>query len=171
MIKTVYQLDMCLWKTYAPSDNKVKIWQKSLSATFWPGPTHGACDVSEMWGTQRLTYSPCLVTVSSPNFKYCTLFARGTELRTNKHTDWRTKRITDDPITRCPRRAFQALAIEYVKTFVRVGYVPQVWTRAQVKGLKELRLTIGWEDSNFLQTKKYTDMKKILNLHRTNDHL
>ena len=30
------------------------------------------------------------------NFKYCTLFVSGTELQ------------TDDPITRCPRRTFQA---------------------------------------------------------------
>ena len=35
-----------------------------------------------------------------PNFKYCTLFVSGTELQTNRQTD--------DPITRCPRRTFQA---------------------------------------------------------------
>ena len=38
------------------------------------------------------------------NFKYCTLFVSGTELQTNR----RTNRQTDDPITRCPRRTFQA---------------------------------------------------------------
>ena len=39
-----------------------------------------------------------------PNFKYCTLFVSGTEL-------W-TDRQTDDPITRCPRRTFQAEGIK-----------------------------------------------------------
>ena len=39
-----------------------------------------------------------------PNFKYCTLFVSGTELQTNGQTNGQT----DDPITRCPRRTFQA---------------------------------------------------------------
>ena len=39
-----------------------------------------------------------------PNFKYCTLFVSGTELRTDRRTD--------DPITRCPRRTFQAGGIK-----------------------------------------------------------
>ena len=30
---------MCLWNTHAPGGNKVKIWQKSLSPTFWPHST------------------------------------------------------------------------------------------------------------------------------------
>ena len=33
------QLDMRLWNTDAPGGNKVKLWQKSLSPTFWPRPT------------------------------------------------------------------------------------------------------------------------------------
>ena len=33
-----------------------------------------------------------------PNFRYCTLFVSGTELRTDGQTDGQT----DDPITRCP---------------------------------------------------------------------
>ena len=32
---------MCLWNTEAPGGNKVKIWQKSLSPTFWPRPPPG----------------------------------------------------------------------------------------------------------------------------------
>ena len=60
------KLDMCLWNTDAPGDNKVKIWQKSLSPSFYPAPPPGAWDVSEVWGTLRWTYSPGLVTVSSP---------------------------------------------------------------------------------------------------------
>ena len=47
-----------------------------------------------------------------PNFKYCTLFISGTELRTDRRTDGRTDKQTDrrtdgrtdDPNTRCPRR-------------------------------------------------------------------
>ena len=51
-----------------------------------------------------------------PNFNYWTLFVSGTELRTDKQTDKRTNRQTDgrtdDPITRCPRRTFQAGGIK-----------------------------------------------------------
>ena len=43
-----------------------------------------------------------------PNFKYCTLFVSGTELQTLRQTDGQT----DDPITRCPRRTFQAGGIK-----------------------------------------------------------
>ena len=32
------ELDMCLWNTDAPGGNKVQLWQKSLSPTFWPCP-------------------------------------------------------------------------------------------------------------------------------------
>ena len=41
-----------------------------------------------------------------PNFKYRTLFVSGTELRTC--TDGQMDGPTDDPITRCPWRTFQA---------------------------------------------------------------
>ena len=41
-----------------------------------------------------------------PNFKYCTLNVRGTEYY------GRTDKRTDDPITRCPRRTFQAVGIK-----------------------------------------------------------
>ena len=50
-----------------------------------------------------------------PNFKYCTLFVSGTELRTDRLTDRQTDRQTDDPITRCPRRTFQAGGINIEK--------------------------------------------------------
>ena len=46
------------------------------------------------------------------NFKYCTLFVNGTELRTDRQTDRQTDKQTDDPITRCPRRTFQAGGIK-----------------------------------------------------------
>ena len=94
------ELDMCLWNMEAPGGNKVKIWQKSASPTFWPHPTPGACDVSEVWGTHRVQV---WWLYHHRNFKYCTLFVSGTELRTDK----RTNRQTDDPITRCPGGPFR----------------------------------------------------------------
>ena len=53
-------------KHWCPRRQQVEIWKKSLSPIFWPLPTPGACDVSEVWGTHRWTYSLSLVTVSSP---------------------------------------------------------------------------------------------------------
>ena len=47
-----------------------------------------------------------------PNFKYCTLFVSGMELRTDGQTDRRTNIQTNDPITRYPRRTFQAGGIK-----------------------------------------------------------
>ena len=52
-----------------------------------------------------------------PNFKYCTLFESGTEIRTDGQTDSWTDRQLDDPITRYPRRTFQAGGIQ-IKTGV-----------------------------------------------------
>ena len=49
-----------------------------------------------------------------PNFKYCSLFVSGTELHTDGQTHRRTDRQTDDPITRCLRRTFQAGGIKNV---------------------------------------------------------
>ena len=86
MALCIRQLDMCLWNTDAPGGNKVKIWQKSLSPTFWPCPTPGACDVNEVWGTLRWTYSPSLVTVSSPNLEIL-------------HFVWKRDGITDRQTT------------------------------------------------------------------------
>ena len=54
-----------------------------------------------------------------PNFKYCTLFISGTELRTDRRTDGRTDRQTDDPNTRCPRRTFQAGGIKMIRVVRR----------------------------------------------------
>ena len=52
-----------------------------------------------------------------PNFKYCTLFISGTELRTDRRTDKQTDGRTDDPNTRCPRRTFQAGGIKRSKSY------------------------------------------------------
>ena len=59
-----------------------------------------------------------------PNFNYWTLFVSGTELRTDRQTDGRTDKQTgrtDDPITRCPRRTFQAggIKISNYTSFIR----------------------------------------------------
>ena len=51
----------------------------------------------------ELTVQVCLLYHHS-NFKYYTLFERGMELRTDSQIDGQT----DDPITRCPWRIFQA---------------------------------------------------------------
>ena len=116
-----------------PGGNKVEIhvWQKSLSPIFWPRPTPGACDVSDVWGTHRWTYSPSLVTVSS--LKLCTLSLSRTELRTNKRTD----RQTDDPITRCLRRTFQAGDIKSeswsINMYDRSLYSWNIWTWRNIK--------------------------------------
>ena len=55
-----------------------------------------------------------------PNFRYCTLLVSGTELQTNRQTDKRTDRQTDDPITRCPRRAFQAGGIKNISAYSKI---------------------------------------------------
>ena len=85
------KLDMCLWNTDAPGGNKVKIWQKSQRPTFWPCPTPGACDVSEMWGTLRWTCSPSLVIVSSPKLEIlCFVWKRDgiTDRWTDRQSDY-----------------------------------------------------------------------------------
>ena len=84
---------MCLWNTDAPDGNKVKIWQKSLSPTFWPTQPQGAWDVSEVWGTLKWTYSPSLVTVSSPKLLFLDLICKRDGI-----TDRRTNRQTDKPM-------------------------------------------------------------------------
>ena len=69
-----------------------------------------------------------------PNFKYCTLFVRRTELRTDGWTQTKgeTEELTiqllnaqggpDDPITKCPQRNFQAGGIKIAfSNFVDVG--------------------------------------------------
>ena len=94
------------------SGNKVKIWQKSPSPTFWSRPIQPACDISEKWRTRIWTYSTSLVTVSPQNFKYCTLFVSGTEFRTDKRTN--------DSITKWPRRTFNAGGIKIWNTLTQI---------------------------------------------------
>ena len=66
----------------------------------------------------------------NPNCKYCTLFVSGTELRTDgqtdRQTDKRTDRQTNDPITRCPRRTFQAGGIKI--QFLFPMYSEHIWS-------------------------------------------
>ena len=90
------KLDMCLWNTDAPSGNKVKIRQKSLSSTFWPHPQGHVMSVKCEEPIDELTVQVWLL-YHHPNFKYCTLFVSGTELQTDRRTDRRTIRLLDAP--------------------------------------------------------------------------
>ena len=86
--------NMCLWNTDAPGGNK--LWQKSLSPTFWPHPTPQGhvMSVKCEQPLDELTVQVWLL-YHHPNFKYCTLIVSGTELRTDWWTDRRTDRRTD----------------------------------------------------------------------------
>ena len=61
-----------------------------------------------------------------PNFKYCTLFVSRTELWTDRQTNGPTDGWSDDPITRCPRRTFQAGGIKNVFSLMFVHGVHNV---------------------------------------------
>ena len=68
--------NMCLWNTDAPSSNKVKLWQKSLSPTFWPHPTPSQGHVMSVQCEQPLDELTVQVWIlyDHPNFKYYALF-------------------------------------------------------------------------------------------------
>ena len=56
----------CVCETRMPPvATKLKYGKNLYVLHFDPAPPPGACDVSEVWGTHRWTYSPSLVTVSS----------------------------------------------------------------------------------------------------------
>ena len=80
-----------------PGGIKVKLWQKSLSPTYWTRPPPGSFDVSEVWGTiDEFTVQVWLL-YHRPNFKYCSLLVSRTELRTDKQTNRRTIQFLDAP--------------------------------------------------------------------------
>ena len=83
--------------------------KKSLSPKFWPHPTppQGACDVSEFWEPLRWTFSQSLVSFWPPKPKIFHFIYKRDGI-TYGQTDRQTDRQTDGPITRCPRRTFQA---------------------------------------------------------------
>ena len=68
---------------------------KSLSPIFWPRPTPQGHVMSVKCEEpiDELTVQVWLL-YHHPNFKYCTLFVNGTELRTDKRTDGLTNRRT-----------------------------------------------------------------------------
>ena len=94
-----YQLDMCLWNTYVPGGNKIKMWLKSVSPTFWPHPTPRGrwCQWSVRESIDKLTVQIWWL-YHHQNFKYCTLQVGN--------------RQTDNLITRCPQQTFQAGGIK-----------------------------------------------------------
>ena len=93
---------MCLWNTDAPAATKSKYGKNLQVLHFDPAPPPGVCDVSEVWEPMdELTVQVWLVYYHQ-NFKYCTLFVSGTELRTDGQTNRRTDGQTDDPITSNP---------------------------------------------------------------------
>ena len=86
---------MCLWNTDAPGGNKVEIWQKSLSYILTPSHPQGhVLSVKCEEPIDELTVQVWLL-YHNPNFKYCTLFASGTELRTNGQMDRQTDKRRD----------------------------------------------------------------------------
>ena len=124
------KLDMCLWNTDAPGGNKVQIWQKISKSTFWPRPTPRGrwCQ----WSVRNpwMNLVQVWLLYHHLNFKYSTLFVSETELRTDGRTDGRTDRQTDDPITRCPRRTFQAWGIKNLvstKRSYHKKYTCEIW--------------------------------------------
>ena len=111
--------EMCLRNTDTPDGNKVKILQKSRKSYILtpPHPKGHGMSVKCEQSIDGLTVKVWLL-YHHPNFKYCTLFESGTELRTDRRTDIWTEGLRDDPITRCPRRTFQAGGIKIKKIFV-----------------------------------------------------
>ena len=109
---------MCLWNMDAPGGNKVKIRQKSVSPKLWPHPQGHVMSVKCEEPINELTFQVWLL-LYHLNFKYCTLFVSGMELRTDRQTNGQP----DDPITRCPRRTFQAGGIKngFLLTFRGIG--------------------------------------------------
>ena len=62
-----------------------------------------------------------------PNFKYCILFVSGTELRTDRRTD--------DPITRSPRRTYQAVGHKNRNDVLFVKYMINMLCYPYQRGL------------------------------------
>ena len=94
----------CPWRQHL-----VTIWQKSLSPTccLRPNPQGHVMSVKCEEPLDELIVQVWLL-YHHQNCKYCTLFVSRTELRTDKQLNGQT----DDPITRCPRRTFQAGVIK-----------------------------------------------------------
>ena len=84
-----------LWNTDAPGGNKVKLWQKSLSPTFWPHPKGLVMSVKCEQPLDELTVQVWLL-YDHPNIKYCTFFYKQDGI-TDRQTDGWTIQTLDAP--------------------------------------------------------------------------
>ena len=94
--KLLYTTRHVFVKHGCPRQQQSQNMAKSLSPTFWPRPTpqgHGMSMKNEE-AIDELTVQVWLL-YDHPNFKYCTLFVSGTEIRINGQTDRRTDRRRD----------------------------------------------------------------------------
>ena len=101
-----------------PWRNKVKIWQKSLSPTFWPRPTPRSMgchwSVRNPWMNLQSKFGYCIIT-QTLIIGLCFYAGRNygqTNRQTDGGTDGRTNWQMDNPITRYPRQTFQAGGIK-----------------------------------------------------------
>ena len=126
--------EMCLWNMDAPHGNKVKLWQKFLSPTFLPRPAPKGHMISVKCEQplDELTVQVWLL-YHHPNFKYCTLFIDGTELRTDRRTI--------DPNTRCPQQTFQPRGIKI--TISKTLWIAEL-TTPEVSWPHNVPLPIHW---------------------------
>ena len=97
----------CVCETRMPPAATSQNMVKNLQVLHFDLPNPGTCDVSEVWGTHIWTYSPILVTVSSPKCQILH-FVSGTELQTNRWTD----KQTEDPISRFSRAGLSGRGIK-----------------------------------------------------------
>ena len=83
---------------------------KISKSYIWPPPTPRGMECQ--WSVRNPSVQVWLLYLH-PNFYYWTFFVSGTELRTD---DRQTDGQTYNPITRCPRRTFQAGDIKRTRT-------------------------------------------------------
>ena len=84
---------MCLWNTDAPQRQQSQTMAKISKSYILTLPQGYVMSVKCEQPLDELTVQVWL-RYDNPNFKYCTLFISGTELRTDRQMDGRTDRRT-----------------------------------------------------------------------------